>query len=112
MDFGQQEGRYGRAGATFRRMDQPDKQSPVPTHERQPFMPIFWFGWRFDVPFFVLCVGLSGFMFGRNDWFAGAIATLLAGLVPVQGALCRAPSPQRKATLQVADPTSRGEAVP
>ena len=65
-------------------MDQPHQQGPVPTHDKQPFMPNFWFGWRVDVPFFVFCVGLSGFMFRRNDWFAGLIAALLAVSVLVQ----------------------------
>jgi hypothetical protein len=66
-------------------MTQPDRQGAPPTHDRQPFMPIFWFGWRFDVPFFVVCVGLSGFGFARNDWFAGVIAALLAASVLAQG---------------------------
>jgi hypothetical protein len=66
-------------------MDQMDQQRPMREYDRQPLMPIFWFGWLSDLPFFVLCVGLSGFAFGRNDWFAGVIAALLAGSVLVQG---------------------------
>lgn len=85
MIFGSGRGRYGPAGTTFGRMDQRDQQGPRPTYARQPFMPIFWFRWRWDIPSFVLFLGLAGFTFGRGSSFSGVMAVLLAGSVLLQG---------------------------
>jgi hypothetical protein len=66
-------------------MDQRDQRGAMPTHDGQPFMPIFWFRWRTDIPTFVLFLGLAGFAFARDSSLAGVMAVLLAGSVLVQG---------------------------
>lgn len=55
------------------------------SYDGQPFMPIFWFRWRFDIPFFVLCLGMAGFAFGRGSLIAGVMAVFMAGSVFAQG---------------------------
>jgi hypothetical protein len=62
-----------------------EEDCAMPTSDRQPFMPIFWFRWRVDIPFFVLFLVMAGFSFWRGDSFLGVMATLLAGSVLAQG---------------------------